>query len=64
MGEEGKIGERRKECGERDAEDKGDDDYDDDDGTAGYDKFSRFTPACKVLEKVGIYTWKPIRFEA
>lgn len=30
-------------------EDKGDDDYDDD-GTAGYDKFSRFTPACKFLE--------------
>lgn len=32
-------------------EDKGDDDYDDD-GTAGYDKFSRFTPACKFLAKV------------
>ena len=44
MGKEGKIGERQKECGERDAEDKGDDDYDDDDGTVGYDKFSRFTP--------------------
>lgn len=53
---------RRKAKGvwERGAEDKGDDDYvdDDEDGTAGYDKFSRFTSACKFLEKVGIYTWE------
>lgn len=49
-GREGKvIGERQKKLWERGAEDKGDDDYDDD-GTAGYDKFSRFTPACKFLE--------------
>ncbi|KAG5312672.1 CALM protein, partial [Acromyrmex insinuator] len=60
VGEEGKIGERQKECGERDAEDKGDDDYDDDDGTAGYDKFSRFTPACKIFEKADQLTEEQI----
>lgn len=49
---------RRKAKGirKRGTENKGDDDYDDEDGTAGYDKFSRFTPVCKFLEKVGICT--------
>lgn len=56
MGKERQNRRKAKGVWERGAEDKGDDDYDDEDGTAGYDKFSRFTPACKFLEKVGICT--------
>lgn len=53
MGKERQNRRKAKGVWERGAEDKGDDDYvdDDEDGTAGYDKFSRFTSACKFSRR-------------